>query len=39
MLKMPVTTMRVNILGTYNVLEAALANGKLMRREFGIDRE
>jgi nucleoside-diphosphate-sugar epimerase len=30
-LRMPVTTMRVNILGTYNVLEAALANTGLER--------
>lgn len=30
-LKMPVTTMRVNIIGTYNVLEAALASGRIER--------
>jgi nucleoside-diphosphate-sugar epimerase len=30
-LKMPVTTMRVNIIGTYNVLEAALASGRIKR--------
>ncbi len=30
-LRMPVTTMRVNILGTYHVLEAALANGNVER--------
>jgi nucleoside-diphosphate-sugar epimerase len=30
-LRMPVTTMRVNIIGTYNVLEAALANGQVER--------
>jgi nucleoside-diphosphate-sugar epimerase len=30
-LRMPVTTMRVNIIGTYNVLEAALANGHVER--------
>lgn len=30
-LKMPVTTMRVNIIGTYNVLEAALASDRIER--------
>src|SRR5262249_36613018 len=30
-LKMPVSTMRVNIIGTYNVLEAALAQGGIER--------
>jgi len=30
-MKMPVRTMKVNILGTYNVLEAALAEGRMER--------
>jgi nucleoside-diphosphate-sugar epimerase len=30
-LKMPVTTMRVNILGTYHALEAAIAEGNIQR--------
>lgn len=30
-LKMPLTTMRVSLIGTYNALEAALAHGKIER--------
>jgi nucleoside-diphosphate-sugar epimerase len=30
-LKMPVTTMKVNLIGTYNLLEAALAEGSIER--------